>query len=407
MDNRTKNILLNAVDQAKTDRQKSQKIHEEQAWKKLINPDNFINALTSLTKIELDKIRKNLELKGLSRLNKSELVAEFAKIIPTKFEQLLYQLDQERYDLVKKIVKNSGVVNADDFLITKINSLKEYGLIFPGTNLNQKVLFMPNELIKNFPQIDGTELQQIVRRNTEWIRLTHGMIYYYGVCDTGLVLDKIIELSRQEVGSSEYLNVISFASDYYRQISLTFSGLKDHRVIDERKIMEEHKMRADVDYYPFTKKQLLIAGEPGYVEKNQTMNNFLSFLGKQYELSKSESDEIALQLTNIIQMDCQPTMIIHYLESKLEFPSIEFIQELMGKIQSLSNDGRMWVLKGYKPNELSQVEKKHLGPLPSVPFTTNQQKSKVVQMSDYTKIGRNAPCPCGSGKKHKKCCKES
>lgn len=406
MDNRMKNTLLNAVDQAKADRQQLQKKHEEQAWKKLNNPDNFIDALTSLTKIELDKLRKNLEVKGLSALKKSELVSEIAKIIPTQFEQLLYQLDQERYDLVKKIVKNSGVVNADDFLFSKIKSLKEYGLIFPGTNLNQKVLFMPIELIKIFPQIDGTELQKIVRRNTEWIRLTHGMIYYYGVCDTGLVIDKIIELSSQDVGISKYLNVISFASDYYRQISLTYSGLKDHRVIDERKILEEHKMRADVDYYPFTKKQLLIAGEPGYVEKNLAMNSFLSFLGKQYELSKSESDEIAFQLTNIIQMDCQPTMIIQYLQSKLEFPSAEFIQELMGKIMGLSNDGRMWVLKGYKPNELFQEEKKHLGPLPSVPFTTNQKKSKVVQISDYTKIGRNAPCPCGSGKKHKKCCKE-
>lgn len=28
------------------------------------------------------------------------------------------------------------------------------------------------------------------------------------------------------------------------------------------------------------------------------------------------------------------------------------------------------------------------------------QKTKVVE----NKVGRNAPCPCGSGKKYKKCC---
>jgi hypothetical protein len=36
-----------------------------------------------------------------------------------------------------------------------------------------------------------------------------------------------------------------------------------------------------------------------------------------------------------------------------------------------------------------------LGPLPS----------KVTALKGKTKkIGRNAPCPCGSGKKYKKCC---
>jgi preprotein translocase subunit SecA len=31
------------------------------------------------------------------------------------------------------------------------------------------------------------------------------------------------------------------------------------------------------------------------------------------------------------------------------------------------------------------------------------QKKKPVKRADK-KIGRNAPCPCGSGKKYKKCC---
>ncbi|MFO8085339.1 MAG: SEC-C metal-binding domain-containing protein, partial [Desulfobacterales bacterium] len=31
------------------------------------------------------------------------------------------------------------------------------------------------------------------------------------------------------------------------------------------------------------------------------------------------------------------------------------------------------------------------------------QKKKPVQRKE-TKVGRNAPCPCGSGKKYKKCC---
>ena len=32
------------------------------------------------------------------------------------------------------------------------------------------------------------------------------------------------------------------------------------------------------------------------------------------------------------------------------------------------------------------------------------QQTSVPQLKAPPKIGRNAPCPCGSGKKYKKCC---
>jgi len=32
------------------------------------------------------------------------------------------------------------------------------------------------------------------------------------------------------------------------------------------------------------------------------------------------------------------------------------------------------------------------------------QNSKPETIKSETKVGRNAPCPCGSGKKYKKCC---
>ena len=52
-------------------------------------------------------------------------------------------------------------------------------------------------------------------------------------------------------------------------------------------------------------------------------------------------------------------------------------------------------------------EKRHLemgidgNPVPLVNFLPDLNKTTIV--SDK-KIGRNEPCPCGSGKKHKKCC---
>ena len=37
-------------------------------------------------------------------------------------------------------------------------------------------------------------------------------------------------------------------------------------------------------------------------------------------------------------------------------------------------------------------------------FVTNQEGSNVNRPTVKKKIGRNDPCPCGSGKKYKDCC---
>lgn len=61
-------------------------------------------------------------------------------------------------------------------------------------------------------------------------------------------------------------------------------------------------------------------------------------------------------------------------------------------ISDVNNSTRPWCSNGHTPNELfEKSERKTPHPLPP-----EQAKAKEV--------GRNDPCPCGSGKKHKKCC---
>jgi len=218
------------------------------------------------------------------------------------------------------------------------------------------------------------------------------------------VKEKISELTGQEVDILEFMNVMSFACDFYGQARYTSYGYQDDRVFDAKKIVEEHRMRPGVDYYPFTKKQLLIAGDPDYVDKRPEMNSFIGFLLKHYRLSDQETNEIALQITNMINADSKQTLIIQYLQSWMEFPSFEFVQQLTARIMELYNNTRQWVLKGHTPNELFQEERKYLKPLPTEPFKISRQNSKVIDLQTRTEVGRNDPCPCGSGKKYKKCC---
>jgi uncharacterized protein YecA (UPF0149 family) len=50
---------------------------------------------------------------------------------------------------------------------------------------------------------------------------------------------------------------------------------------------------------------------------------------------------------------------------------------------------------------LFEEEKKHLQPLPKKNKDGSVGEQTVVKGEQ---VGRNDPCPCGSGKKYKKCC---
>lgn len=71
------------------------------------------------------------------------------------------------------------------------------------------------------------------------------------------------------------------------------------------------------------------------------------------------------------------------------------IQELVDLIVKTQNNSRMWQNKGHTPNELSNFRKKTQAP---------KRNTASPQFASTKKVGRNEPCPCGSGKKFKKCC---
>lgn len=404
IDKKTEAALMKALENAKAYGRLMQDNREKRLWKKVSIPCSLHDALCGLTKAELDSIRKNYGFKNLSSLKKAELAAELALLIPLKFREVIYTLDQSRYDFVKLIIKNSGVIQDVGISVENAEVFRGFSIIFTGSYDDQNILFMPDELIDIFLRTDGSELERIVQRNTEWISLTHGMLHYYGVMDAWALIEKIQMLTGKEVDIPEFMEVTSFASEFYRKARLTEYGYKDHRVFDAMKIVNEHRKRPGVDYYPFTKKQLLKASDPDYVGKTPELNSFISYLLKYYDLSNEETDEIALQVTNIINMDAKPSMILEYLQSCMEFSSFEFAQQLTDKIVEVYKNTRQWALKGHTPNELFQGETKYLNPLLAEPFKFGKQDSKVIDLKTRNRVGRNDPCPCGSGKKFKKCC---
>lgn len=406
LDLKTLNKIRKGIAQGLKYERELQEKREQKMWRHVSEPFQLESVLNSLSKSELDRIRKNLELKGISGLNKGELIKELVIAIPCHLRRTLSRFDKERYVLFKNIVKHSGKLPLPrNVSVKKVEALMAWGVIFPIHLEGGKGLTVPIEIIEQFHALEGQELQQIIDRNTEWIQLTHGLLYYHGVMKPIVLVNMVSDLLNQEIDLLQFLDVFTSASDYYKQTTKSAYGLVDKRVMNQKEIFIEIEKRPSIDYYPFTKQQLVKAGKPGYVEKTREMNSLMHFLQHYYELTTEEMEDLADQLMIMIFNDGSLNQAVKYFEQRFEFPDLEFVEGLAYYLTELFNHSRRWILKGHTPREISQGSKSKL--VPSAVLANSQPSSNVIDFNSRKAIGRNDPCPCGSGKKYKKCCGKS
>jgi len=161
-------------------------------------------------------------------------------------------------------------------------------------------------------------------------------------------------------------------------------------------------------YYIPHKEELLRYEDSLYFEMTHEYKNLLKYLKS--NVVKND-DRLAESICDDIQLHVQCgdpfSEILRLFERRnVIFEDEKQLQEIIIYINLLMNNTRIWVNNGHTPNELSGVSSKEYSqPSPS-------EESDYLELSHDNstpfigndKIGRNEPCPCGSGKKYKKCC---
>ncbi|MGM0845717.1 MAG: YecA family protein [Bacillota bacterium] len=365
-------------------------------WSEMSVPFTLHDALSKYKKHELDDIRKMIDIQGVSSLKKAELQEVLEERILALGGNYL-RWDAERLELLIKIARNGGHLPTGDLGWEQVDYFRETGLIYSGTINGKHSLAIPQELIHPILEAGSdASVQSIIKRNTEWLNLTRGLLYYYGTLSVPNMIDMLEKYTKKSLPLREYFYVIHERNLYRKgDIISDDEGYSDTRIIDSKRVKQEHRSRSELDYYNFTKEQLLKAGTPDYIERNQSYFKLLDYLLKNFDIDRDEADSLVKECAYAARAGIGPNQVLEFLGKTFEFGSMEALQEVMNHVVHLMNNTREWFLKGHTSTELSTVEMNHLRALPS----RNSQKEKEV-----IKIGRNEPCTCGSGKKYKKCC---
>lgn len=178
-----------------------------------------------------------------------------------------------------------------------------------------------------------------------------------------------------------------------------------HEAVLENEEFESliHK-KGDKPYYIPKKNELLKYVDEAYFEKSKEYNNLLKYVKKNF--IKGEKAEWLCEDIQGLSKAGLPMQFIFdsFNQFNVSFEDIDQANKVMQLVMELSNNTRIWENNGYTPHEIfEKYEKPNLKPLPDKPFINKDGKQTVIKEQ---KVGRNDPCPCGSGKKYKKCCLE-
>ncbi|WP_079913886.1 SEC-C metal-binding domain-containing protein [Paenibacillus sp. 32352] len=368
---------------------------EEKRWPNIQVPVTLSDYFAKLTKPELSTIRMNLGIKGASSLKKQELIDVLVEQLPAALPQLLQAFDETRYQLLKQLADRGGH-GFRPLEMHQLEYFKQRGILCTGTYNGDKTLVMPQEVLACFKRVDSSSYRDQVRKNTEWIKLTQGLLYYYGVLSLNELERQINQLTGARIKLGDYTAILQEAVSYYEELKTDTYGYANSSVENPDRVISEQESRPQVPYYPFTKAQLLHAGAPNFVDRNESYQAFVLFIRKNYTISLDEADFIVEQCVDAIRNGQSPAEVFKLLQQLLEINELDMVKAFMDHIADLHNHTRQWTIKGYTPSQLS--------PAKDASAEASPMKPNVVTFAAKLKVGRNDPCPCGSDKKYKKCC---
>lgn len=388
--------MLNALEKAKKMRHRMEEKADEKRWAEIDLPLTLSTGLARLTKTDLSAIRSNLKIKGASALNKQDLIRVLEREIPAAVSNLLNLWDESRFNIMKQVADRGGqaYVPLEDHQIDYFSSR---GLLFSGTCKGKRTLAMPQEVLAVYKGLNLSSYRDKIQRNTAWIKLTQGMLFYYGTLDLN-GLEPLIEIhTGMKPSLPDYLFVMQDSESYYRAVRSDSQGLSNIRVWDAERVVKEHQARPELSFYPFAKSQLLQAGEPGFADRNASFRSLADFIFKNYMLTREKAESLVEECVYAIRNGESTDHLLQFLQMHLKLESPELIRSCVDHLVYLQNHTRQWFLKGYTPNELSQDKGEAAA-------GSSALKGEIIDFATGKKVGRNDPCPCQSGKKFKKCC---
>lgn len=361
---------------------------ENKLFNKIKREGTLKDFLEGMTKEELNKIRKNIGIKGISNLKKQEFIVELEAGILDNIDNIIKALDDEQKDILESLISNDGVHLYHEDNMESLIKYRYTGMVFSGILDNEdKVMIIPRDLVLPIKEkflnsaytVDAKEIQC----NSLWINIIKGLLYYYGVLSLENAHRLAVNLCGEKIDFYDFITqAIDIENEFYKYD-------KEERIIYLKEvekpfyiIHQQNKM--ENEYLPINMQMIEKVCNGQLTESEKEIYNLLV---QKKSIDKEEAMIITKGFMTKIKNGVSLKEALEELFQFINFKNMDEANYFINSISIAYNTTNMWNLKGYTPYEIQK-----------------RSSNKGTTIVNKQKIGRNEPCPCGSGKKYKKCC---
>ncbi|MCR8636214.1 YecA family protein [Paenibacillus radicis (ex Xue et al. 2023)] len=355
--------------------------------------------LQILTKERLSLLASSYELPGRSKMKKQDLAdALYQHLMNVNVVRAALLIAETKdWELINRLLEAPYV--QDDTLYPEIYLfLMGKGLLYSFYNEEKMYFLIPEEIKEAYhslPQKAFLEDRDRLQLVSQYINASANL---YGICPQ----DKIIEIfnsqNKYELTVNEfysvYVKISSRGRTWYLERGDVISDYFDY---DDRE--DKDALLEDVKYKPYyipDKREFLKYAESDYFEKTPQLASLHKYISQHLCKDKWLAESLVEDIQLMCSMEEPIDAIVDEFERRnIRFNTMEQLQAIIPLIIDVYNHTRIWSNRGHTPAELGSSSNQ---------TTKNNNIIYLDQQAVSIKVGRNEPCPCGSGKKYKKCC---
>ncbi|WP_091188612.1 YecA family protein [Paenibacillus catalpae] len=356
--------------------------------------------LPLLTKEKLNMLAGNYEIKGRSKLKKQELAdAVQAAIVDVReLNMALLLATSKEWELLQKLL-SVPYLQDDAMLPGAYFFLMNTGLFYSFYDQDKLYYVLPEEVKEAYAKVVGPTLLKERERIQHVGTYILAAMNLYGLCPFEQFIAIYNAQNEEQLDEAEFTRVSELLTRREQSWHVADGRLiADYYDNDNQEELEELLANvADKPYYIPSKQEFLQYAEYGYYEETPQLAGL-----EQYILQYLCKDKGLVQdLISEIQFNCSmgrpiEEIMMGFEDRKIEIPTREQLEMVIHLVINVYNNTRMWSNAGFKPVELGS-DSPGADPIRNIVPLKQQQAVSA-------KVGRNEPCPCGSGKKYKKCC---
>ena len=365
-------------------------------------------SLIPRTKIQLRIFADMLGCELASNLRKAEMAIGLTDFIINNSDAWLRCLPKRELDLMKIMVKMEKGSELRTFLQPYRTMLGMFGFIAEERTEDSSIFTIVPELYDSIKDHLPMALSfRAVNSYMDFEALLMGILNTYGLVEHKKVVEIVSGVYDFETDPQLAVQSMQFLyeSSVMRLSVVRNDGIIYHKTLMERKslddVIPERKSRVEIkDYRQFSKEEFMAAGfNPLYpfVGKDSPSGKKLTAFMEKIGLGEEERNVIG----TLVWLNAQeggtkgPMNAMHLFDGLLK--GFDQLQEMMGIVQEYMNNVPKWIFKGYSSHEVfEKYEKPNLQPLPD-------HMPPMGFGMGVPRVGRNDPCPCGSGLKYKNC----